>query len=421
MVPLPPIAAQTSSGVAVTGSISKSKIQESESVSFWITIKNQSGATIKSVRLAQYPDSDYTLRVVLWVDGPSVALKAGDELVRELPAGQTYTVWGELKPIPKRSHPPEKVTVILGWNNNESFSAAVLGENTVQDWWDHALDSWLSGAVKFLGVPALLVALVGFGVNFLTQRRAMVAETWKLMLPISHNYTMKHYMAISAAADGARDACDKSDERAAFFHVLSLLKRVALAQEKIGGVYFKNRTGERLVEGCLHTFQDEFLGEETSPFRLKMRLLSKRLGPKWQLEDFEDKFLSGRSVADPDFKELFNQFQARMKEARTKKMTNQEAPHPFLYLKAFCAILDFEANRPYEFWYKQKAKLETTQEVAKLLRRMAEEKEGKGAKRYFQDLKIIPPERTEKAAEMSPSTPASPRSGDTSAIDHETS
>lgn len=290
-----PAFAQTTSTVVVTGAISKSKMREFESAPFWITIKNQSSAPIKSVRLAQYPDSDYSICVVRTAGGACSDLKTGDEVAsHEIAAGQVFTLWGEFKPLANRSHPAQKLTVILGLNDNASFVPAVLGDNTVQDWWDHTLDS---GWAKVLAVPVLL-ALMGFLLDRLIKRsedrkearekkeekdeaerakvrgkleadrareQAVATETWKQMLPISHKYASKYYLPISSAAEDAIDAFEKPDAQAAFFHILLLLKRIDLARKYIGGLYFKSLTGEELAQRCSRTFRKTFLGEGEGP------------------------------------------------------------------------------------------------------------------------------------------------------------
>lgn len=45
------------------------------------------------------------------------------------------------------------------------------------------------------------------------------------------------------------------------------------------------------------------------------------------------------------------------------------------YLEGFYAVLDFESNRPYEYWYDTPAKLKITAETEQLLRKLlADEK-----------------------------------------------
>ena len=54
------------------------------------------------------------------------------------------------------------------------------------------------------------------------------------------------------------------------------------------------------------------------------------------------------------------------------------------YLRGFYVILDFESNRPYEYWYERKAKLTATKEMIDFLKKRGERKKIVGTQEYFQ-------------------------------------
>jgi len=54
------------------------------------------------------------------------------------------------------------------------------------------------------------------------------------------------------------------------------------------------------------------------------------------------------------------------------------------YLRGFYVILDFESNRPYEYWYESEAKLKATGEIIDFLKKRGERKKIKDTQEYFQ-------------------------------------
>lgn len=387
-----------------SGQLSKAKVRNSESIPFWITLKNSGPVPVKSIRLAQFPEFDYTACIVNPSDGKCSPVAAGTILVPVLNPDQTYTSWGEL--APKSEHATQKLAFVLGWsvNDSPSFTAVSLGENAVQSDWEYYWDRWLGGTVKTLAVPAAL-ALLAFMLDWLTKRRearqrqaekseektetqrateqAVATETWKQMLPLSHKYAGTLYLPISSAAEDAIDAFGDKTGQAAFFYILLLLKRIDLAKKAIGGLYFKSYTGEDLAQLCWRRFRAKFLGEDTDKFLLGMHRSAKLLEGIDHLDEFESKYLDDKSnPKDPELKGLFIAFDQR----RLNKTLSEES---IAYLRGFFSILDYEANRPYQYWYNTPALLKTTAETLELLKRLAAEKKLESADEYFKNVKIV--------------------------------
>jgi len=397
--------AQNPAPVAISGQISKAKVRISEPVPFWITIKNPGPSAIKSIRLIQFQDSEYSLCMITPANGQCSAIGAGTELVPELAPAQSATVWGELKP--RSEHAAEKLSFIIGWMPSagpQSFAAVPLGENTVQSGWGYHWDWWISGTVKTLAIPAAL-AWLAFLLNWVAKRRetrehareraeetaearrateqAVATETWKQMLPLSHDYAGTLYLPISSVAEDAIDAFADADGHAAFFFTLLLLKRIDITRKKIGGLYFKSYTGEELAQLCWRRFRKTFLGEETEQFYLDMHQCSKFLENIDDFDDFKIQYLLNPSSSKTaELTAAFKEFERR----RTDKAILDPAVE---FLRGFFSILDYESNRPYEHWYGRKARLKATPEALEIMKKLAEEKQIEGAAEYFTDVKII--------------------------------
>lgn len=396
----------TGTSLVVSGQIAKAKIRTSESVSFWITLKNQGILAVKSVKLIRFPESEYSLCIFDPSKGQCLPANAGLDLAPSMDNGQTFTVWGELKP--KSAHSSEKLSFVVGWTSAGalSFAAVPLGENQVLDGWDYAWDKWLGAIVKTLTIPALL-AFLAFLFDRLAARKetrqrlaekseeaaearratdqAVATETWKQMLPLSHQYAGRLYLPLSSAAQDAIDAFGEKDGHAAFFYILLLLKRIDRAKKKIGGLYFKSYAGEELAQLCWRRFRSTFLGKDIDSFFQRMHHSATLLGPIDDFDSFKSQYLDHPASAPT--KEIL----AGFADFETKRMDPAIQVPAIQYLRGFFSILDYETNRPYEYWYQQKAKLETTADTLELLKKLATEKAIAGSEEYFKDVKIVTP------------------------------
>ena len=406
--------------VSLSANISSHVIREDELLPFIITVKNKtdgkigSGIAVNSITLWKLPDSyrldDSQQICVVPILPPrtqpcetSQAFFASHNLIASsLAPGGTVTVQGYLKPT--ALHNTSTLTSVVTWNfvSKEKGAVAVLesqglslGENQVVD------ASWigrlsLDELLKILAVPALLLlvgaAITAF-VNFINvsrekrvaaaqavvdaarhiqeQERAVRAETWKQMLPVSHNYAAKFYLPLSLAAERFADSLKLSNARLAFFYLLFCGRRMILTRNEIGGFYFKDLRGESLAAVCWKNQRLACLGEEDSPLFLAVRDSMDQLEDIESYEGFEKRFadVSGGVVefTEDSVQQAWTLFQAWIG-------TGNVAP-TIQYLEGFYAVLDFESNRPYEYWYDTPPKLKITAETEQLLRKLlAEEK-----------------------------------------------
>lgn len=171
---------------------------------------------------------------------------------------------------------------------------------------------------------------------------AEARETWRQMLPVSHEYAATYYMPLYSAVSALRFTLRATDAGAVddeLLYGLTLARRLGarLVDEK-GGYYFKNRAGERLAVASWDLFLDEIdavLGDA----HVLLHDARDRLSPTESLPTF----LSRRAGS---LKGLFDALAEALKAWTPEVRTRHVA-----LLGVFAEVLLFEANRVYENWY----------------------------------------------------------------------
>jgi hypothetical protein len=385
--------------VSTNGSISSRSIGENEQLQFTITIANKAdpkvvNASLRNVTLTQLPDGYrlVTICVIPATPLPPNPCQAADEfnankkrLIGTLLPSQSIIVTGYLKP--DSIHRAASLTALLEWTLYDSTlpssglaSARVvsLGENQVQSasWWGRVS---VDEILKVLAVPVLLLligAVVGLLVNALNSlrdkrahkneaERSLRSETWKQMLPVSHNYAAKFYLPLSLAAERFSKNLKRPNYRVAFFYLLFSGKKVIATRNEIGGFYFKDLRGEALAAKCWEEQRLACMGEEDTPFFLAVRASIDQLEDIDSYEAFESMFAStqGGDFSSDSIQEAWTFFQ--------KWVTDQKAvAETISYLVGFTAVMDYESNRPYQYWYDTNPRLVATDDTKELLRRI---------------------------------------------------
>jgi hypothetical protein len=385
--------------VSTSGSISSRSIGENEQLQFTITIANKANprivnASVRNVTLTHLPDS-YRLTTICVIPAPPLPpspCQTSDEfnankkrLIGTLLPGQSVIVTGYLNP--DSIHKAASLTALLEWALYDSTLPASglplarvvsLGENQVQSatWWGRVS---IDEILKVLAVPALLLvigAVVGLLVNTLNSlrdkrahkneaERSLRSETWKQMLPVSHNYAAKFYLPLSLAAERFSKNLKKSNHRVAFFYLLFSGKKVIATRNEIGGFYFKDLRGEALAANCWEKQRLACMGEEDTPFFLAVRASIDELEDIDSYEAFESMFASapGGYFSSDSIQEAWTFFQ-------TWVAKKKEVEETIAYLDGFTAVLDYESNRPYQYWYDTKPRLVATNNTKELLRKI---------------------------------------------------
>jgi len=411
--------------VAAVGSITSRSITKNELLGFTLNVRNKTGLPLSSLKLIRVPD-DYELGAVAVLtpqQGETYFPRyspAQDVLIPVLPPGGNITVWGYLKPL--GPHRAATLAMTLSWTlppGSAGLPTSLpmsLGESQVRDWYEA---QWISDLTKILAVPLLLAvitALVTYSLNLLARNKeqreearrqqiesdkkraedlkeekrkadeaeaerrradaehaaAVRTETWNQMLPIVHKYTTECYLPLSSAADRMRSnvrlwQADPrlANQKIAFFYLLLMGKKMAITRDTVGGFYFKDLRGEMLASECWRRHRRAVLGRESTKFNVAVKASVGLLGDRENYQTFERKF-AGKTAPylDDNIQEAWEQFQKWL--TRTARVN-----YAMQHLLGFCLILDYELNRPYDYWYDPPARLALAPEIEKLLRRVA--------------------------------------------------
>jgi hypothetical protein len=397
--------------VSISGNLSARAIREDELLQFTLTIKSKADprtnpqVLLSNLTLQKIPDGyllDPATKVCVLpsstTSGSCQTVNDFDSskglLAASLGPGQSLAVEGYLKPT--SSHKAATLITVVAWTvaGASSSQSVTLGENQVQGRWQ-TVWTWLGDLVKLLAIPIVL-ALIGYGLNFLNRKhdervaatqaqrqqvqhdhelqqaaiqhesdtqQAIRSETWKQMLLVSHNYAAKFYLPLSLAAERFSKNLKKSNHRVAFFYLLFSGKKVIATRNEIGGFYFKDLRGEALAANCWEKQRLACMGEEDTPFFLAVRASIDQLDDIESYEAFESMFAStpGGDFSSDSIQEAWTFFQ---KWVTDKKAVGETVS----YLDGFTAVMDYESNRPYQYWYDTKPRLVATDDTKKLLR-----------------------------------------------------
>lgn len=417
--------------VEVTASLAQSSVYVDENVAFWLTIRNRSAATMSDVTLAPTGLDGYTIAARCWrpVSGASCIppdsstanalptrtspLPNEESIASEIKPGQTLAIWGELRAGKRQEKQTVYATVRWTAAGGRSSQAVVaLGEltskncvDTLQEGW-----SWLQAMLKDLALPILLAVLayrfkkweddreatrrndenareaarqaaeknLELKRHDAEQERQQLFQTWNQMLKVSHEDATKHYMPMVSAARTVRahvlkcragltnppqnppPADDKYKH--ALFYLLLLRKRNKRFTDDRGGFYFKDRVGEDLAAACWSETNRLYIQGDAT-IRESFSELLQHVGADDLLIVFMDKFR--KAAAGSVFHVVHKQF--------CDWLPSPQCEQAMDYLEAFIAVVEFEMNKPYVYWYPedQKSKLNTQGKVDETLRKVA--------------------------------------------------
>lgn len=337
-------------------------------------------------------------------------------LADSLAPGQKIAVWVHLRS--EEVHNSEILSAGLAWKDaagHTSSIAAPVGPISIRS----RLEKWIEARAALLQSLALPLAIFILGGIFsvakyfsdradkeaddkraskaqaANDRREQLTQTWNRMLPASHRLALRYYVPMSAAvyetlywlheADPANATAtatpaapvDKSGSPApaatttdaskppqwdeaklkrAFYGLMLFEKRVRNTTVRAGGFYFKDRTGEKIVQRCYLRYRQSFY-RKYSAEQEAVEKVRDLCTVNMDLKDFNAEWAASQTE--------FNAVWEKFKEWTTK---SDGYPQAGKILTAFRAILDYEANRPYEYWYGKRDPLYIEAEAEKMLR-----------------------------------------------------
>jgi hypothetical protein len=369
--------------VEVSGRLSRSELRVRETVRFWLTIRNRSGAIIQEVILSpeSFPGFAVTSRCWRPVSGvscvsavfansavplasaseaakqavpltPSGALARLelDRIITKLEPGQTLSIWADLR----AEHRQEKgaISAVVSFQNQIGVGSQVevpLGEITVRNFWDMLSSLFWPSFGGILGVIA------GYILKRWQDQRAQKTETWNKMLPESHRLAMSYYAPIESSArmfieytkrykkneDNSPPTKARQLLRQSFYWWMIFSYRYRRMTHEAGAFYFKDRVGEELTVACFQECESRYHKRDEIRVR-NYRRTREAMDPNETLDSFLNK-LDARMDTITFFKDEWQHLESWVQ--------SDDCEEALSYLEGFRSVLYYELNRPYEFWY----------------------------------------------------------------------
>jgi hypothetical protein len=338
--------------ITVTSSLADDFVREQSHVYFTGLIVNEGTVTVSAISvLASPPDTvrfiqRLPIRGTESCDGPDIQTT----LLGDLPPGGREAFCGTLDA--SQSHPKRRVTLVVHYAYGKvSYDTTTSpGLLSVQDWSDH-WSTKLYDLLKDFTFPIVL-ALFGVILKFITDKRELRSETWKEMLPQSHELASKYYMPLAGAALGMsvewKRYVDKPSEqgeaaRQMFYYILNFGRVLRDMRYAIGGFYFKDRIGERIAGRCWKELRDVYFPTTNEDKKLNYFRALRLVGKKQDVDLLLDN-LDAAGPASP-MRKAWEDFNTLLSNpARFKEM--------IAYFDLVRAVISYESNRVYAYWYR---------------------------------------------------------------------
>lgn len=378
------------------GALSAEVIRKGDTLRFWLTVSNPLPESLCNIRLISTPelkiDANFYPKRPPGKNSCGIHSPAGNsqEIARELLPGQSVTVQGHV--LYQATYGSRDLTAVIGWESVNGVSSqrlVILGRYKAKSGeerlYDLGKDFGLPIFLLILGALWKLLEIVqeserrAYEADQESNRRiyeqelASKAETWRQMLPVSHDLATQYYMPLAGAVRGVVESMDsfaqEADEqkkreqcKRAFYFLMLMTRRCKTLVDERGGLYFKTRMGEALAAECWSMydrrhFQDN--GDRRAKFQHALEYVHKE-------ETYNSFVRKLDSVPTGPMKDLIEVFLGRWEDFQLW-VTTARGKRGVAFLKVFRGILNYEMNRPYELWYGEPEKLKLSKEDQNLL------------------------------------------------------
>lgn len=390
-----PAAAQE---LTVTGGLGETRAWAGNEVGFWLRVRNDSAQTWQAVTVTAV-----TADIAITRTCAGVPLDRCDAVLTDpLAPGDERVVRGTLVAGTPGDYRPTLLASASAGTAATKQSVVALGTLTVDRYgW-----SWLVAAGRVIEGLWLPVALAFLG--YVYQRRLQVAQeadrtaaahserarlaqdaeiergrkqqereleqvrlereserthvrqTLTVMLPILHECATRHYAPMETAAraliedmQAFQPAWTDDDYRGTVYRTVRIYQHIRQLTRSKGAFYFKDRIGEEIAAAAIEAFHDVLFVKNSPEERAVSRVLDAVDGhPHLSVGAFTT--LAADTSADT---------------APLRTALDILAPHLRMwlgsvhretglrYLQAFRAVLSYETNRPYAYWYQDEVVL----------------------------------------------------------------
>lgn len=347
-------AATVRPGLSVSGHLDREIAEAGDIVRFWVSFTNETTEPITDLVVAlSHPGFDQAGNC--WQEHAPVCAPDGTRPPAILAPGERVILTAALRA--GRSMGKVAPTAFYRWRAGAGplrQGVTTIGSVELAGSWETVLRF-----VEVLIWPVVLLGLAGL-FKWTEQQRAEIQQTWTQMLHKSHENAERFYMPISSqimrlrkdlerlekatALCEATTVDDAERERrlsplhcALFEDLLVLVRRQREMAARIGGWYFKSRSGEDLVAEVWRCFL------LTAHERLERPLLERvldGLAAKDSPAQVAQKLAS--TLADDG---------SKLSASCRTWLSSGDFRQVFCLLNLLEVLLDFEMNRCYERWY----------------------------------------------------------------------
>jgi hypothetical protein len=324
--------------VRIQGHISTNRIEPGRAIDCWFLLYNMGDVPLTDVHLRRFTGTGF--QPTKFVPLKKEALEARKSVLFE-PAGKQL--------MAKMDTQTFMATAEFEWKINgvEYRQQISLGPITVRSATEprvFALSKAYVGHLKDLFLPLVLLWMTA-----MLTRQQRESETdrasWNLMLTKIHENAERYYLPIHAATrDAARwfaktDVTNPASFNVVTFQVLLFRRRARVMFERVGGFQFSTREAEQIVVQCESAFlaglhKDDYVTrEELSSARA---LVGRYMEPHVFLKTV---------LTKPEVQKVRD---GLIRWATTEAA---EAKAAFVTLDILAAVIDYDINLIYRFWY----------------------------------------------------------------------
>jgi hypothetical protein len=371
--------------ITATPSTGNIDVPVGEEIRFWVSVRNAGTAPAVGLRVVRVDADGFRYRLAQpcgCQDAACLSSTACMPLRERLAAGEHAAFDGVL--IPSRNMSARPAWVILWWSdlqNRPQQLAVPLGRFTATS------RGWLqllafTTFLKDIAIPAAIpVALALLGYWFqrtererterLAQlereraerlaeeghRRTEIAQTWREMLPLSHGYSIEHYMpVVSAAISALRDSAEaaaKGEEnpdkyKLALYSWTLFWRRIRAQMDVLYGFYFKDRCGEETASVLLARLARLYFKDRPDSEKRRETVFSlvEPSGTDSRFATFTSRWETQSAQGSATARAVDAEFQAFVEWMKTPAFRDSSDT-----LDAFATIVKYEMNRVYQPWY----------------------------------------------------------------------
>ena len=331
--------------------VDDNRVSENQEIAFWIATYPPANGYADEIRVLTFRSPGFVpVDPKCWsaTNTPICVEPVGPLPLGARPGGVTFI--GKLRSTTISGR--YGLSIVVGWFDDRGVlrrKAIQIEPLTIENTAERR-KSAITDAIKSfftdLGLPLVLAVLAYFLKKYEEERERsskaaeehgqQIQQTWTLMLPKMHQNAERHYMPISGDARSVHDYHASGDIDVTFFFFLLFLSEMRRMINRIGGFYFKHRSGEDMA----HRLWAILLMRADNVFGRREREHAQVVVKP---SDTFEMFSSGIGATDARIVAMRSTF----RQPSTQAYFAVDA----VLCEMLSSIVGFELNCAYEFWY----------------------------------------------------------------------